>query len=236
MTLESRGLSTSTYGDTTYGNTTYGDTTNGDSNDLTKVLIGALAGAAVGSLVAGAFTQKGIEIRNRVGEGSKNIANNIKDKVSDMKGVIADKYESAKDSAADLIEKGKQKVGISSVNTGDTADTGYMGDTQADDTGVSGSKILLGALIVSVASTIVWSFATEKGNETRRRIAKGSKNIAGNVKDKVSDVASSIADGVSDAYQAAKDGAIDLIEQQKQQNTTSTGNTSYKSSTGAENW
>ena len=67
MTLESRGLSTSTYGDTTYGNTTYGDTTNGDSNDLTKVLIGALAGAAVGSLVAGAFPQQGIEIRNRVG-------------------------------------------------------------------------------------------------------------------------------------------------------------------------
>jgi gas vesicle protein len=230
MNLESRDLS---------GNY-YGSTTSTDTNDLSKVVIGALAGAALGSLVAGAFTQKGIEIRNRVGEGSKNIANNLKDKVSDMTGAIADKYEAAKEGAADLIEKGKQKVGMSRATTADTATIGYkasnayMDSDYTEETG-QGSKILLGALIVSVAGTIVWSFATEKGNETRRRVAKGSRNMASNIKEKVSDVASGIADGVSDAYQSAKQGAEDLLEQQKQRLNDPTGNTTYKGSTGAEN-
>src|SRR6476661_2372607 len=92
----------------------YDNTTGSTSSDLTKVLIGALAGAAIGSLVGGAFTQKGVEIRNRVGEGSKDLANNIKEKFSDMKGTISDKYVAAKEGAADLLEKGKQKVGLSS--------------------------------------------------------------------------------------------------------------------------
>ena len=71
----------------------YRDTVTTGSSDISKLLIGALAGAAVGSLIAGSFTQKGIEIRNRVGESSKNIANNLKDKVSDVKDKIADKYD-----------------------------------------------------------------------------------------------------------------------------------------------
>ncbi len=225
MNLESRDLS----------GTNYGAATSADSNDLSKVLIGALAGAAVGSLIGGSFTRKGIEIRNRVGEGSKNIANNLKNKVSDVTGAVADKYEAAKEGAADLIEKGKQKVGMSSANTAYRGSTAYTGGAETDETG-SGSKILLGALIASVAGTIVWSFATEKGNETRRRIAKGSKNVASNLKEKVSDVAGGIADGVSQAYEAAKEGAEDLIEQQKQRLNTPTGNTSYGSSAGADNW
>lgn len=158
-----------------------------------------------------------------------------------MTGAVADKYEAAKEGAADLIEKGKQKVGMSSGNTAYRGSTAYGGSTayrsaaDTDETG-SGSKILLGALIASVAGTIVWSFATEKGNETRRRIAKGSKNVASNLKEKVSDVAGGIADGVSQAYEAAKEGAEDLIEQQKQRLNTPTGNTSYGSSAGADNW
>jgi len=79
----------------------------------------------------------------------------------------------------------------------------------------SGSEILLGALIVSAASTIVWSFATEKGNQTRNRIAEGSKNIANNVKDKVSNVAGNIADGISSTFQAAKEGAATLLEKEQ---------------------
>lgn len=61
MNLESRDLS----------GTNYGAATSTDSNDLSKVLIGALAGAALGSLIGGSFTRKGIEIRNRVGEEAK---------------------------------------------------------------------------------------------------------------------------------------------------------------------
>jgi gas vesicle protein len=226
--------------------TTYGETNGGDTSDLTKVLIGALAGAAVGTLIAGSFTQKGMEIRNRVGEGSKNIANNLKDKVSDMTDnlkdkvsnvtdAVADKYESVKEGAAGLIEKGKQKVGMSSGNDDYKRNMDYTG---ADDTGnnISGSKILLGTIIISVASTIVWSFATEKGNQTRRRIVEGGKNVANTVKEKVSDVAGSVADTASDVYQSAKEGAADLVELQKQRMNTAGPDTSYGSSTGADRW
>jgi gas vesicle protein len=126
-----------------------------------------------------------------------------------------------KEAAADLFEKGKQKVGISSANTTYDTSTGYndsgnyFDNTQSDDS-MSGSNILLGALIVSVASAIVWSFATEKGNQTRRSIAKSSRNIAGNLKDKVTDIASDIANTVSDTYQTAKEGVVDMIEKEKQ--------------------
>ena len=115
----------------------YRYTTSTDSKDLSKVLFGALAGAAAGSIIGVLFTEKGIETRKRVGEGSRNIANNLKgkvadikeniaDKVADIKENIADKYAATKEGAADLIEKGKQKVGMSSGNNA------YRGTTSAD--------------------------------------------------------------------------------------------------------
>lgn len=203
----------------------YRDTTSGKSKDLTKVLIGALAGAAAGSIVGGLFTEKGIEARRRVGEGSKNIANNLKDKVSGITEGIADKYEAAKEGASDLIEKGKQKVGMSSRNTA------YTGTTYVDERGTS-SKVLLGALAVSVAGTIIWSLTTEKGKETRRRLGKGSKDMANNLKGKVSN----IADGIASTYEAAKEGAADLLEKGKQQGDVSSPGTAYRGSTGADEW
>lgn len=219
----------------------YDNTTGTTSSDLTKVLIGALAGAAIGSLVAGAFTQKGIEIRNRVGEGSQDIANNLKDKFSDLKGVISDKYDAAKEGAADLFEKGKQKVGLSSGKTDYASDTAYSAGTdyfndEESDYGPSGSNILLGALIVSVAGTIVWSFASDRGNQTRRSIAKSSKKIASNLKDTVSDMAGSVANTISDTYQTAKEGVADMIEKEKQKSDTSSGNIAGTGSTGADKW
>lgn len=213
MNLESKDLSGATY----RGNTS------ADSNDLSKVLIGALAGAAAGSLIAGLFTEKGIETRKRVAEGSKNIANNLKHKVSDITEGIGDKYEAVKEGAADLIEKGKQKVGMTSGNTA------YNRTAGADVKG-SGSKVLLGALAVSLAGTIIWGFGTEKGNETRKRLGKNSKNMANNLKDKITD----IADGIADKYEAAKEGAADLLEKAKQQNNMSSANPAYKGSTGAD--
>lgn len=203
-----------------------------DSNDLSKVLLGALAGAAAGSVIGVLFTEKGIETRKRLGEGSKNIASNLKDKVSDIKDKvsdikenIADKYAATKEGAVNLIEKGKQKIGMSSGNTG------YKVTTGADE-GDSGSNVLIGALAAAVAGAVIWSFATEKGTETRKRLGKGSKDIASNLKGKFSD----IADKVADKYQAAKEGAADLVEKTKQQNSMSSGNTAYKGSTSADTW
>ena len=202
----------------------YEETENTGSKDLYKVLIGAIAGAAAGSLIAGSFTQKGVELRNRVGESSKNMASNLtsnlKDKVSDISEVVADKFEAVKESAADLIEKGKEKIGrVSSSN----AYSSNMAYTSAEETdgGGSGPQILLGALIVSVAATIVWSFATEKGNETRRRIAKSSKNMSGSFKDQVLSAAGDIKEVLTDVYESAKEGAADLIEQGEQRLKTS---------------
>jgi|SRR4051812_19133996 len=194
--------------------TSYADNKEGNLSDVSKVLIGALAGVAVGSLVGGAFTQKGKEVRNRAASSSTDFANNLKDRISDIAGSVGKKYQAAKDGAADLIEKGKQKVGIGASGSNDS---GHLDDTSNSDKNwsPSGSEILLGALIVSAASTIVWSFATEKGNQTRNRIAEGSKNIANNVKDKVSNVAGNIADGISSTFQAAKEGAATLLEKEQ---------------------
>lgn len=185
-----------------------------DSKDLSKVLFGALAGAAAGSIIGVLFTEKGIETRKRLGEGSRNIANNLKDKVSGIKENISDKYAATKESTTNLIEKGKQKVGRSSGNPSYKSTTG----ADAED---SGSKVLIGALAASVAGAIIWGLATEKGKETTKRIGKSSKDIAGNIKDKLSN----IADDVADKYQAAKEGAADLVEKAKQQNNLSSGST-----------
>lgn len=213
METESKGLS----------GATYRQTTSTKSKDLSKVLFGALAGAAAGSIVGVLFTEKGIETRKRLGESSRNMASNLKDKVSDITEGIADKYAATKEGAANLIEKGKQKVGMSSGNVGYKSSNG----TSSKQTG---SKVLIGALAASVAGTVIWGFATEKGNETRKRLGKGSKNIASNLKEKLSN----IADEVADKYQAAKEGAADLVEKTKQQNNMSSGNTAYRGSTSAD--
>ena len=213
METESKGLT----------GATYRQTTSTDSKDLSKVLFGALAGAAVGSIIGVVFTEKGIETRKRVGERSRNIANNLKDKVADLKENIADKYAATKEGAANLIEKGKQKVGMS------TSKAGYKSST-GTDLKHTGSKVLIGALAASVAGTIIWSFATEKGTETRKRVGKGSKNIASNLKEKLTN----IADEVADKYQAAKEGAADLVERTKQQNNMSSGNNAYRGTTSAD--
>ena len=189
-------------------------------SDLSKLLIGAAAGAATGTLVAGLYTQKGAQVRSGIAESSKSIANNIKDKVAEIGEGIADKYEATKEGASDLIEKGKQKVGLSH-----TDEPEYF---KTEDDSNAGSKILLGALIVSVASTIVWSFATEKGNQTRKNIAKSGKNIASNFKEKVADLAENIAE----QYDAAKEGAVDLLEQERQKGNFPRSTTALGGSTG----
>jgi gas vesicle protein len=224
MNIQSRDLSGGTYRSTT-GDNPNRSTTGNNSNDLSKVLIGALAGAAVGSIIGVLFTEKGIEARKRVSEGSKNMAKNLKEKVSDITEGLADKYEAAKESAADLIERGKQKVGMS---------PDYKAYKGIESTGakVTPTKVLLGALAVSLAGTIIWSFASEKGIKTRKRLGKGSKNMANNLKDKVSN----IADGIADTYEAAKEGVADLLEKRKQQNDLSSGSTPYQGSAGVDAW
>ena len=99
-------------------------------NSGSKVLLGVLAGAAAGAVLGVLFAaDRGVETRRKLGEGSKDIASNLKDKFSDLVDGIADKYESAREGASDLINKGKEKAssiaesfghGNSNVNAGST--------------------------------------------------------------------------------------------------------------------
>ena len=100
-------------------------------NSGSKVLLGVLAGAAAGAVLGVLFApDRGVETRRKLGEGSKDIATNLKDKFSELVDGIADKYESAKEGATDLINKGKDKAsslaenfghgGNANVNTGST--------------------------------------------------------------------------------------------------------------------
>ncbi len=76
-----------------------------------KVLLGVLAGAAAGAILGVLFApDKGNETRRRLSEGSKDIAGSLKEKFSDLVDNIADKYESAREGASDLLGKAKSKA------------------------------------------------------------------------------------------------------------------------------
>ncbi|TDH28675.1 YtxH domain-containing protein [Segetibacter sp. 3557_3] len=204
--------------DDEYYGTSYTDNNKEDAN---KIIIGALAGAAFGTLVAGAFTPQGVQIRHRAAQQGKKLADNIKHKAVDVKDAVVNSFESAKEGASSLIEKGKQKVGLSSSRTsyggrpayassaGYTTNQLYSSHSSSNDTK---KKVLLGALIASIAGTVIWSFATEKGKDTRKRLAKGSKKMASDLKEK----ASQVKEVLADTYEAAKEGANDLIAQEQQ--------------------
>jgi gas vesicle protein len=203
-----------------YHDTDYSSTSNTNSDDLKKVLLGALAGAAVGSLIGALYTEKGIETRNRVSYRSRKMANNvkekasditggIKDKVSNITGEIGDKFGSMKEAAAKLFAKGKPKASMSHLSS-DYAGQ-YAGYDDLDPE-ISKPKVILAVLGASVAGAAVWSLTTEKGKETRKRVAESSKKIANNIKSKVPEIAKDI----SERYKMAKEAADDMLEQEKQ--------------------
>lgn len=108
-------------------------------NSGSKVLLGVLAGAATGAILGVLFApDNGVETRRRLGEGSRDIANNLKSKFSELVDGIADKYENAKEGAADLIEQGKQKASnlahnLKSEGAGNTSTgAGASGNTGAN--------------------------------------------------------------------------------------------------------
>ncbi|TDH28557.1 YtxH domain-containing protein [Segetibacter sp. 3557_3] len=204
------------YESTDFNDDHYVSTTSGDSNDITKLVIGALAGAAVGSLVAGAFTEKGVEIRHRAAESGKKVADNLKHKVSGVTDAVANKFEAAKEGAADLIEKGKQKLGMSKgSSTGSSypnennyaTSSLYESDYSDED---HNNKLLVSAVIAGVAGAIIWSLTTEKGKQTRTRLAAKGKELAHNLQEK----ASHLQEEYSETIDAAKDIAVDLIKKE----------------------
>jgi gas vesicle protein len=103
-------------------------------NSGSKVLLGVLAGAAAGAILGVLFApEAGTETRRRLGEGSRDVANNLKARFSDLVDNIADKYESAREGASDLIDRGKQAVSgaTGGGGTGSGSGTGTAGTSGA---------------------------------------------------------------------------------------------------------
>jgi gas vesicle protein len=76
----------------------------------------------------------------------------------------------------------------------------------------SGSNVLLGVLAGAATGAILGVlFAPDKGEETRRKISEGGRDLSDNLKGKVSDLKANVAD----KYQTVKQSASDLIEQGK---------------------
>ena len=74
----------------------------------------------------------------------------------------------------------------------------------------SGSKVLLGVLAGAATGAILGVlFAPDKGEETRKRISEGSKDLTSNLKDKFGE----FVDGLADKYESVKESATDLYEQ-----------------------
>jgi gas vesicle protein len=92
---------------------------------------------------------------------------------------------------------------------------------------MAGSKVLLGVLAGAAAGAILGVlFAPDKGVETRRRVSEGSRDVAGNLKDRFSD----LVDGIADRYESARDGATDLLEKGRQKVSGMTGSGSGSTS------
>lgn len=218
-----------------YNYTGYSSTGSNHQSDLKKVLIGALAGVAVGSLIGGLYTEKGIEARTRVSQGGRKIANDIKEKASDLtEGIkdkvsnvttpIVDKYQSTKKAATKLFAKGKS----------DKSTSHFQGNYSStdDDVEISKTKVILSLLALALAGAATWSFTTPKGKETRKRLAQSSKDVAGTIKVK----ATKLAGELKEAYEDAKEGSEQLMEIQRQRGVSgTTSDNGYNSSTSSLN-
>ncbi|HEX8279068.1 MAG TPA: YtxH domain-containing protein [Segetibacter sp.] len=80
-------------------------------NSGSKVLLGVLAGAATGAILGVLFApDKGEETRRRISEGSKDVTDNLKTKFGEFVDGLAERYDSVKETATDLLDQGRQKA------------------------------------------------------------------------------------------------------------------------------
>ncbi len=75
-----------------------------------KVLLGLLAGAAIGAIAGILFApDKGSETRNKIKKGAGEVGDNLKHSFNDFVDTVKDKYRKAKHEAEDLAETGASK-------------------------------------------------------------------------------------------------------------------------------
>ena len=76
-----------------------------------KLITGILAGAAAGAILGVLFApNKGSETRKKIARKSTDITDAVKNGFTSMTNTLSNKYESIKHDAAELLEKGKDKL------------------------------------------------------------------------------------------------------------------------------
>lgn len=80
-------------------------------NSQTKVIIGALAAAALGAVVVGLFgTKEGRRTRRDLRKKTRKLRNKTLQQVGELKVGAARRYETVKQAANDIIDQGIEKV------------------------------------------------------------------------------------------------------------------------------
>ena len=76
-----------------------------------KVFLGLLAGIAVGATLGILFApEKGGETRKKISKKSDAYAKELEEKFSDFVDSLSSKFESLKEDASQVVQKGKKKV------------------------------------------------------------------------------------------------------------------------------
>lgn len=79
----------------------------GSKKLLTAVLLGAAAGAVLGILFA---PDKGSETRKKIAKKTGDLGDTVRSKFSEFGEAIAEKFDSIRGEANDIMEKGKSKA------------------------------------------------------------------------------------------------------------------------------
>ncbi|MGN6438924.1 MAG: YtxH domain-containing protein [Agriterribacter sp.] len=76
-----------------------------------KVLLGLLAGAAIGAIAGILFApDKGSETRKKIAKNTADMGDQLKNSFNDFVDTVKDKYRHAKHEAEDAVEKGSNKI------------------------------------------------------------------------------------------------------------------------------
>lgn len=94
----------------------------------TKLIIGALAVAALGTVVAGLFaTDEGRKTRKQLRKKTRKMRNKTLQQVGELKVGAARRYETVKQAATDLIDEGMSKVSGLAGNAGTATNSSNAG-------------------------------------------------------------------------------------------------------------